>query len=84
MKESYRKGVANHPDPELDNPKRARSGKPRTQPRDCAYVHPPDLQRAPQQIRRAACSRRAALPAPHALDLDQRLRVTTRGRSPVR
>ncbi len=25
----------------MDNPKRARSGKPRTPPRDCAYVHPP-------------------------------------------
>ena len=27
----------------MDNPKRARSEKPRKQPRECAYVRSPDL-----------------------------------------
>jgi len=52
---------------DMDNSKRARSEKSRTQPRDRAYVEPADLQRALERIRQA-----------------QRLRVTTRGRSPVR
>lgn len=38
----------------MDNPKRARSGKPRTQPRDNAYVRSSDLQSALQRIRQVA------------------------------
>ena len=51
---------------ELDmaTPKRARSGKPRTQPRGRAYVHPSDLPSALERIRQAACR-------------DKRLRFTT-------
>ena len=36
----------------MDNPKRARSEKPRKQPRECAYVRSPDLQSALERIRR--------------------------------
>ncbi len=39
----------------MDDSKRARSGKLRTQPRDGAYVDTPDLQSALQRIRQAAC-----------------------------
>ena len=39
----------------MDDSKRARSGKLRTQPRDRAYVDSPDLQSALQRIRQAAC-----------------------------
>ena len=38
----------------MDNPKRARNGKPRTQPRDSAYVQPSDLPNALERIRQAA------------------------------
>jgi len=58
----------------MDNPKRARSGKPRTQPRDRAYVDSPDLQSALQRIRQAACrdkgSRFTAL-WHHVYDIDR-------------
>ena len=39
----------------MDDSKRARSGKLRTQPRDRAYVDSLDLQSALQRIRQAAC-----------------------------
>ncbi len=39
----------------MDNSKRARSEKSRTQPRDRAYVAPADLQSALRRIRQAAC-----------------------------
>ena len=39
----------------MDNPKRARSEKPRKQPRECAYVRSPDLQSALERIRQVAC-----------------------------
>ena len=39
----------------MDNSKRARSEKSRTQPRDHAYVAPDHLQRALRRIRQAAC-----------------------------
>ncbi len=39
----------------MDDSKRARSGKPRTQPRDRAYVDSSELQSALQRIRQAAC-----------------------------
>ncbi len=39
----------------MEDSKRARSGKPRRQPRDRAYVDCPDLQSALQRIRQAAC-----------------------------
>ncbi len=39
----------------MDNSKRARSEKSRTQPRDRAYVEPANLQRALERIRQAAC-----------------------------
>ena len=58
----------------MANPKRAPSGKPRTQPRAQAYVPSADLHQALDRIRQVA-------------DRDypwERLRVTTRGRSPVR
>ena len=42
----------------MDNPKRARSGKPGTQPRDRAYVDSQDLQSALRRIRQAACRER--------------------------
>ena len=42
----------------MDNPKRARSGKPGTQPRDRAYVNSQDLQSALRRIRQAACRER--------------------------
>jgi len=38
----------------MDHPKRARSGKPQTQPREEAYVNSPNLQSALQRIRQAA------------------------------
>ena len=38
---------------DMDHPKRARSGKPRTQPREEAYVNFPNLQSALQRIRQA-------------------------------
>ena len=38
----------------MDDPKRARSGKPRKQPRDMSYVSPDDLQNALERIRQAA------------------------------
>ena len=64
---------------DMDNSKRARSEKSRTPPRECAYVASTDLQRALERIRQAACRECGNLPYP-----DQRLRVITRGRSPVR
>ena len=48
----------------MDNPKRARSGKPRTPPRDNAYVRSPDLPNSLERIRQAASR-------------DQELRFTT-------
>ncbi len=39
----------------MDDSKRARSGKPRTQPRDRAYADCSELQSALQRIRQAAC-----------------------------
>jgi RNA-directed DNA polymerase len=48
----------------MANPKRARSGKPRTQPRASAYPPSSDLQSPLQRIRQAACQ-------------DKRLRFTT-------
>ncbi len=39
----------------MDDSKRARSGKPRKQPRDRAYVDSHDLQNALQRIRQVAC-----------------------------
>ena len=48
----------------MDNPKRARSGKPRTQPRDNAYIRSSDVPNALERIRQAACR-------------DQELRFTT-------
>ncbi len=59
----------------MDNSKRARSEKSRTQTRDRSYVDPANLQSKLERIRQAAC--RDAYP-------EQRLRVNTRGRSPVR
>ena len=38
---------------DMDHPRRARSGKPRTQPRGEAYVNSPNLQSALQRIRPA-------------------------------
>ena len=43
-----------------DNPKRARSEKPRKQPRECAYVRSPDLQSALERIRQVACRDKGA------------------------
>jgi len=42
----------------MDNPKRARSGKPRTQPRASAYPHSSGLPSSLQRIRQAACQDR--------------------------
>ena len=42
----------------MDNAKRARSGKPRTQTRDRAYVDSQDLQSALRRIRQIACRER--------------------------
>ena len=42
----------------MDNPKRARSGKPRTQPSEGAYGGPVDLPNAPERIRQAAAKDR--------------------------
>ena len=39
----------------MDNPKRARSGKPRTQPRASTYLLSGDLQSSLERIRQAAC-----------------------------
>ena len=39
----------------MANPNRARSGKPRTPPRESAYVHPDGLRSALERIRQAAC-----------------------------
>ena len=44
----------------MDNPKRARSEKPRKQPRECAYVRSPDLQSALERIRQVACRDKGA------------------------
>ena len=64
----------------MDNPKRARSGKPRTQPRASTYPLSSDLQSSLERIRQAACrDYRICHPYP-----DRRLCVTTQGRSPVR
>jgi hypothetical protein len=41
---------------DMANPKRARSGKPRRQPRGCTYAGPSDLQSALEQIRQAAAN----------------------------
>ena len=49
----------------MDNSKRARSEKSRTQPRDQAYVAPDDLQHALERIRQAAVC--ASLPEVGAL-----------------
>ena len=40
----------------MDNPKRARSGKARKQPRECAYVRSPDLRNALERIRQVVPS----------------------------
>ena len=45
----------------MDNPKRARSEKPRKQPRECAYVRSPDLQSALERIRQVACRDKGAM-----------------------
>ena len=39
----------------MDNSKRARNEKSRTQPRERAYVEPANLQSALERIRQAAC-----------------------------
>jgi len=65
----------------MDNAKRARSGKPRTQPRASAYPPSSDLQNSLGRIRQAACQDKEQIC--HAYS-DQRLYVTTQGRSPVR
>ena len=44
----------------MDNPKRARSEKPRKQPRECAYVRSPDLRNALERIRQVACRDKGA------------------------
>ena len=44
----------------MDNPKRARSGKARKQPRECAYVRSPDLRNALERIRQVACRDKGA------------------------
>jgi len=62
---------------DMDNSKRARTEKSRTQPRERAYVESLNLRSALERIRRAACLPEHACP-------EQRLRVTTRGRSPER
>ena len=46
----------------MDNSKRARSEKSRTQPRDCAYVESVNLQRALERIRQVACRDNTLIP----------------------